>query len=65
MSCAKNNKSSAVAEMGDHFSVVDMGGSLQMQAALPAPVNPEPYLGAALPVSVGELGPHVTQCGLG
>ena len=39
------DKSSAVAEMGDRFPTIDKGRALRTQAALPAPVNPEPYLG--------------------
>jgi len=42
-------KSSAVAEMGDCFATIDMGRSLRTQAALSAPVNPEPYLGLLWP----------------
>ena len=43
------NKNSAVAEMGDRLATIDMGRKV----------------GAAVPLSVGELGPHVTQCRLG
>jgi len=32
---------------------------------LPASVNPKLYLGADVPLSVGELVAHLTQCGLG
>ena len=43
------NKSSAVAEMGDRLVTIDMGRKV----------------GAVVPLSVGgELGPHLTQCGL-
>jgi len=42
------NKSSAVAEMGDRLATIDMGRR-----------------GAALSLSVGELGTHLTQCLLG
>ena len=44
-----NTKSSAVAEMGNRLATIDMGQKV----------------GAAVPLSVGELGPHLTQCGLG
>ena len=43
------NKSSAVAEMGDHLATVDMARKV----------------GASVPLSGGELGPHLTQCRLG
>jgi len=43
------NKSSAVAEMGDRLATVDTGRKV----------------GAAVPISVGELGAHVTQFCLG
>ena len=43
------NKSSAVAEMGDRLARIDTG-----QKA-----------GAPVPLSVGQLGPHLTQCRLG
>jgi len=43
------NKSSVVAEMGDHLVTIGMGRKV----------------GAAVPLSVGELGHHLTQCGLG
>ena len=44
------NKCSAVAEMGDRLATIDMGRKE----------------GAAVLVSFrGELGPHLTQCGLG
>ena len=43
-------KSSAVAEMGDHLATLDMGRKV---------------VGAAVPLSVGELGLHLTQCRLG
>jgi len=42
-------KSSAVAEMGDRLATIDMGRKV----------------GAAVPLSVGELGPHLIQCHLG
>ena len=45
---SKQNKSSAVAEMGDCLAATDMHRKA----------------GAAVPISVGELGPHLTQCGL-
>jgi len=60
----KHNRSLAVAEMGDRFATIDMGRGLRTQALLPASVNREPYLGAAVPLSVGQLGPHLTQCRL-
>ena len=45
-----NNKSSAVAEMGDRLATIDIGRKV----------------GAALPLSIkGELGPYLTQCGVG
>jgi len=43
------SKSSAVAEMGDRLATVDM----------------ERKVGAAVPLSAGELGPHLTQYRLG
>ena len=43
------NKSSAVAEMGDHLATIDTGRKV----------------GAAVPLSVGELGPHLRQFCLG
>jgi len=43
---ARLNKSSAVAEMGDRLTTIDMGRKV----------------GAAVLLSVGELGPHLTQC---
>jgi len=46
---AKWNKSSAVAEMGDRLATIDVGRKV----------------GNAVPLSVGELGPHVTQRRLG
>jgi len=58
------NKSSAVADMGDHFATIDMGRGLRTQAAVPASVNCEPYVAAVVPLSVGELSPHLTQCRL-
>jgi len=42
-------KSSAVAEMCDHLVTIDMGRKV----------------GAAVPLSLGELGLHLTQCRLG
>jgi len=44
----KDNKTSAVAEMGDRSSTIDMRRKL----------------GAVVPLFVGELGNHLTQCGL-
>jgi len=44
-----NNRSSAVADMGDPLATIDMGQKV----------------GAAVPLSMGELGPHLTQCHLG
>jgi len=44
-----HNKSLAVAEMGDRLATVDMGRKV----------------GAAVALSVEELGPHLTQCRLG
>ena len=44
-STAVSYKSSAVAEMGDRFATIDMGRGLRTQAAVPAFVNCEPYLG--------------------
>ena len=44
------NKSSAVGEMGDRLATIDMGREVGE---------------AAVPLSVGELGPHLTQSGLG
>jgi len=45
------NKISAVAEMGDRLTTIDMA---------------EKWGVTAVPLSgEGELGPHVTQCGLG
>jgi len=43
------NKSSAVAEMGDRLATIDMDRNVA----------------ATVPFSVGELGPHQTQCHLG
>ena len=43
------NKSSAVAEMGDLLAI-DMGRQVG---------------GGPVPLSVGDLGPHLTQCHLG
>jgi len=44
------NKTSAVAEMGDRLAAIDM----------------DRKVGAAVPLSWGgELGRHLTQCGLG
>jgi len=42
------NKSSAVAEMGNLLATIGMGRKV----------------GAAVPLSVGELGPYLTQCRL-
>ena len=44
------DKSSAVAEMGDRLVTVNMGRKVG---------------GATVPLYVGKLGPHLTQCGLG
>jgi len=44
-----SRKSSAVAEMGDHVATIDTGRKE----------------GAAVSLSVGELGPHLTQRRLG
>jgi len=41
-------KSSAIAEMGDRLATIDIGRKV----------------GAAVPLSLGELGPVLTQCGL-
>jgi len=49
VSCA-TNKSSAVAEMGDRLATIDMDRKEG---------------GLLCPFMCGELGPHVTQCGLG
>ena len=43
------NKCSEVAEMGDRLATIDMGRKL----------------GAVRHFGGGELGPHLTQCGLG
>ena len=43
------NKSSSVAEMGDRLATIDMGQKV----------------GDAVPLSVGELGPHLTQYRMG
>jgi len=53
--------------MGDRFVTTHTSHGLQTQAALPAPVNPKPYLAADVPLSVGVggAGPHLTQCVLG
>jgi len=45
----KTNKCSAVAEMGERLATIDMGQKLE----------------CALFERGSELGPHVTQCGLG
>jgi len=42
------DKSSAVAEMGDRLTTVDESRKV--------------WGGAAVPLSVGELGPHLTEC---
>ena len=49
----RGNKSSAVAEMGDRrlATIIDIGRKAGR--------------GAAVPLSVGELGSHLTQCGQG
>jgi len=47
--CQLNNKSSAVAEMGDRLTAIDMGRKVE----------------AAVPFPWGGLGPHLTQCRLG
>jgi len=44
------NKSSAVAKMGDRLATID---------------GPKSGERAAVPLSVGKLGPHLTQCCLG
>jgi len=44
-----DDDSSAVAVMGDRLATTDMGRKM----------------GAAVPLSAGELGPHLTQCRLG
>jgi len=44
-----NNKCSAVAEMGDRLATIDTGRKL----------------GAGVVPLLGELGPHLIQCGLG
>jgi len=44
------NKSSAVAEMDDHFAIIDMGQNDMGRE-----------VGVAVPLSAGELGPHLTQ----
>ena len=49
--CILANKCSAVAKMGDRSATIDMGQKLGEVAV--------PLFGC------GELGPHVTQCGLG
>jgi len=43
-----SNKSSAVAETGGRLATIDMGQKVA----------------AVVPLSVGELGPHLTQCRL-
>jgi len=43
------NKSSAFAEMGDRLATIDNGRKV----------------GAAVPLSMGELNPNLIQCGLG
>jgi len=48
--CCKLNKCSTVAEMGDRLVTIDMGRKVG---------------GAAVPLSVGDLGLHLTQCPLG
>jgi len=45
----KKNKSSAVAEMGDRLTTIDMSRKVGMLCRFPW----------------GELGPHLTQCRLG
>jgi len=45
----KFNKSSAVADMGDRLATIDMGRKV----------------GADVPLSIEDLGPNLTQCGLG
>jgi len=42
--------SSAVAEMGDHFAIIDMGQNDMGRE-----------VGVGVPLSAGELGPHLTQ----
>jgi len=44
------NKSSAVAEIGDRLATIDMDRKVE---------------GAIVPLSVGEVGLYLTQCGLG
>jgi len=46
---ATSNKNSAVAEMGDRLATIDMGRKV----------------GGLLCPFLGELGPHLTQCGFG
>ena len=46
---AYTDKSSAIAEMGDRLTTINIGRKV----------------GAAVPLSMGELGPHLTQCRLG
>ena len=48
----KNNKSSAVAEMGDRLATIDMGQKVG-------------GMGAAVPLSAEAGAPHLTQYGLG
>ena len=47
----KRNNSSAVGEMGDRLATIDMARKVCMVGAVP--------------LSVGELGPYLTQCPLG
>jgi len=49
VSWRQSSKSSAVAEMGDRLAAIDMGRKV----------------GGAVPPSVGDIGPHLTQCHLG
>jgi len=46
------NNSSAVAEMGDRLVTIDMGETIWSEKW------------GLLPLSEGELGPHLTQCRL-
>jgi len=48
------NKSSAVAEMGDSLATIDMGWKVGGCCGGRG----------AVPLSLGDLGPHLTQCGL-
>jgi len=50
-------KGSAVAEMGDRLAIIIIIIIIIIDMGL--------KVGAAVPLSVEELGPHLTQCGLG